>query len=107
MNLRVNYGCVDPLLFKREKMKMQSREQASQDVQVRAKLCARAQLRAACGAWGQHTLGGWPHTGRPVGTTLEQSNPKTCQVKGTPGEKGEAPADISFLPVLSGSWLMR
>lgn len=94
VNLRVNYGCVEPLLFKREKMKMQLREQASQDVLVWSESQA-VRMRPAQGSvwhmWEQHTLGVWPHTGRPVGTTLEQSDAKTCEVKGTLGEKGEAP----------------
>lgn len=98
VNLRVNYGCIEPLLFKRERMKMQSREQASQDVWSESQaVCTRPAQGSLWHMWRQHTLSGWPPTGRPVGfrhppegTTLGQTDTKTCQVKGTLGDRGKA-----------------
>lgn len=113
VNLRVNYGCVEPLLFKRErKWKWSQGSRHHKMSEVPAKLCAhtppqRSMWQPQC----QHIPDCCPHMGCTVElrhlpedkillSRLGQINPKTWQIKGTSGEKGKAPCRCILLFVV-------
>lgn len=95
VNLRVNYGCTEPLSLK-EKMQMELRERHPEMSELGAELWAHALLRSASGSpHGPHTrqlphaLHYGPQTPTGGHSTAVHINPQTCQVKTTSGEQGK------------------
>ena len=93
VNLRVNYGCIEPFLFKRERMEVESRGLAYRGGVKRPWTRAHSPApRPAWGGCGSHPAAA-PHP--PEGTTLPsrrgQDGSHNCQGKGMSGGKGKGP----------------